>query len=42
MFYNVKTNWSYFQEFLTILDNSIPLKIDDDIVWADKNFKYVI
>jgi len=34
---NVKTNWLYFQELLkTTLDNSIPLKTDDDITNAVK------
>jgi len=29
---NIKTDWPYFQELLkTTLDNSIPLKTDDDI-----------
>jgi len=33
--WNAKTEWPYFQELLkTTLDNSIPLKTDDDITCA--------
>jgi len=42
--YNVQTNWSYFQELLkiTILDNSIPLKTEDDITNAVERFNQTV
>jgi len=47
---NIKTEWLYFQELLeivqesrrTTLDNSIPLKTDDDITCAAERFNYVV
>jgi len=47
---NIKTEWPYFQELLeivqesrrTTLDNSIPLKIDDDITCAAERFNHVV
>jgi len=40
---NVKTDWPYFQELLkTTLDNSIPLKTEDDIANAIKRFNQTV
>ncbi|KAH0945858.1 hypothetical protein HN011_009933 [Eciton burchellii] len=41
--WNAKTKWPYFQELLkTILNNSIPLKTDDDITRTVKSFNYAV
>jgi len=38
-----KTKWLYSQKLLkTVLDNSIPLKTDDDITGAIESFNYAI
>jgi len=40
---NVKIDWSYFQELLEIiLDNSIPLKTEDDITNAVEHFNQTV
>jgi len=40
---NTKIKWSYFQELLKIiLDNSMPLKTDDDITRAVESFNYIM
>jgi hypothetical protein len=41
--HNARTNWPYFKELLmTILDNSIPLKSDDDIVSVVECFNHIV
>jgi hypothetical protein len=41
--HNVKTNWSNFQELLTTtLDNSILLKIDNNIVCTIDSFNHAV
>jgi len=41
--HHVKTNWPYFQELLmTTLDNSIPLKTDDDIICTIGSFNHIV
>jgi len=43
IFCNAKTKWPYFQELLkNRLYNSIPLKINDDIIYAVENFDYAV
>jgi len=40
---NAKTDWSYYQELLTTsLNNSIPLKTENDIICAVENFKHEV
>jgi len=42
-FCNAKTEWPYFQELLkTALNNSIPLKTDDDIICAIHCFNHTV
>jgi len=41
--HNAKTDWSYFQELLTTsLNNSIPLKTENDIICAVENFNHEV
>jgi len=40
---NAKTDWSYYQELLTTsLNNSIPLKTENDIICAVENFEHEV
>jgi len=41
--HNAKTDWSYFQELLTTsLSNAIPLKTENDIIYAVESFNHEV